>query len=142
MSAASKRTAELAARAAAVSANSTPAPAQPEPTEVRRSASTDVRESAPAEIRSQPPARQRSTSSPAAPATAPRTRPVRVTVELAPIEHRRLRRLCERYADEIGVPQVAGAEVFRVLLEMASEDEHLAAALGEALKRTGGSRRR
>jgi hypothetical protein len=72
----------------------------------------------------------------------PRTKPVRVTVELQPVEHRGLRRLCDRYADELAVPQVAGAEVLRVLLELAQNDERLAARVGKALGQSGGSRRR
>jgi hypothetical protein len=74
--------------------------------------------------------------------STPRTKPVRVTVELQPVEHRGLRRLCERYADDLEVPTVAGAEVLRVLLELAQGDEQLARRVGEELGRTGGSRRR
>lgn len=75
-------------------------------------------------------------------AATPRVKPVRVTVELQPVEHRALRRLCERYAEELAAPQVAGAEVFRVLLNLAREDEDLTARVGAELRRTGGSRRR
>jgi len=130
VSAASKRAAELAARAAAVNAGSTASAEEHHQDETPlRFAVAQVRKSALAE------------STPAS-ASAPRTRPVRVTVELSPIEHRQLRRLCERYADELGITQVAGAEVLRALLAMATTDEQVAARLGKALRRSGGSRRR
>lgn len=78
----------------------------------------------------------------AAAAPAATGKPIRVTVELEFDEHRQLRRLCDRYADEIGVAQVAGAEAFRALLHLALDDETVARKLGKALARTGGSRRR
>lgn len=78
----------------------------------------------------------------AAAAPAATGKPIRVTVELEFDEHRQLRRLCDRYADEIGVAQVAGAEAFRALLHLALDDDTVARKLGKALARTGGSRRR
>lgn len=75
------------------------------------------------------------------PATTGKAIRVRVTVELEFDEHRSLRRLCDRYADEIGVAQVAGAEAFRALLHLALDDQAVANKLGRALARTGGSRR-
>jgi hypothetical protein len=82
------------------------------------------------------------TTGPAAAETAPERRPIRVTVELEFDEHRELRRLCDRYADEIGVAQVAGAEVFRALLQLAQEDDTVARKLGRSLARSGGRRHR
>ena len=87
--------------------------------------------SAPAHPRTSPPARR-----------APRTATVRVTVELAPVEHRRLRRWCDRLADEIDAPTVAGAEIIRVLLGLLDTDADLAARVAAELARTGGTRRR
>lgn len=78
----------------------------------------------------------------AAAAPAATGKPIRVTVELEFDEHRQLRRLCDRYADEIGVAQVAGAEAFRALLHLALDDDTVARKLGKALARSGGSRRR
>ena len=120
------RRGDLAARAAAIAGGST---AAAEPTPAREQAAHVDEDQGTA------------VTSPRSKAT-PRTRPVRVTVELQPVEHRGLRRLCERYADELEVPTVAGAEVLRVLLKLAQTDEQLAARVGEALGRTGGSRRR
>jgi hypothetical protein len=67
---------------------------------------------------------------------------VKVTVDLRWVEHRALRSLCLWYAEQLDVPQVAAAEMFRALLQMALTEERLAAQLGGALAETGGSRRR
>lgn len=110
---------DLAARAAAIAGETPSAPAT-EPAEVSES-----------------PARGK-----AKPAVdSPRVKPVRVVVELQPVEHRNLRRLADRYADELGVPQVAMAEVLRVLLNLAQEDERLSTKVSKELARTGGTRR-
>jgi hypothetical protein len=78
----------------------------------------------------------------AAPAPrVPRTRPVRVTVELSPMEHKALRQWCAQTSAELDLPVVAGAEVFRVLLGLMREDPSMAAAVRAELERTGGSRR-
>lgn len=107
------RRADLAARAAAVAADPADQDKDTDPTPVRTSAVPQVR-----------------------------TRPVRITVELSPLEHRKLRRLCDQYADQLGAAQVAGAEVVRVLLALVDADETLAARVGDELARTGGNRRR
>jgi hypothetical protein len=65
-----------------------------------------------------------------------------VTVELSPIEHRKLRKLCDRFLDELDLSEVARAEVFRALLALADQDTQLADQVGQQLRRTGGSRRR
>lgn len=125
MTARSNRAAELAARAAAVAAGPV--------------------ESADADVRTAPPAatgRVRAKKAGPEPATAPRTKPVRVTVEVSPIEHRTLRRLCARYAEDLDLTEVAGAEVFRALLTLADADPQIAARVGQEIRRTGGTRRR
>ena len=61
---------------------------------------------------------------------------------MASMEHRLIRRHCDHFADDFGVPQVAGAEVFRVLLGLLDSDPQLAARVGEELRHTGGPRRR
>lgn len=66
---------------------------------------------------------------------------VRVTVELRTDEHSRLRRLCDTYAEQLGVSRVAGAEVFRALLNHLLVDQELGSAIAADLARTGGSRR-
>jgi hypothetical protein len=77
----------------------------------------------------------------AAPRRVPRTRPVRVTVELSPMEHKALRQWCAQTSAELDLPVVAGAEVFRVLLSLMRTDPSMADAVRTELERTGGSRR-
>lgn len=72
----------------------------------------------------------------------PRTDPVKVTVEMQPIEHRRLRQFCSAVEIEYELTRVAGAEVLRVLWELMQEDPDLTTRVKRELKRTGGSRRR
>ncbi|HEY1970689.1 MAG TPA: hypothetical protein VGH89_22240 [Pseudonocardia sp.] len=72
----------------------------------------------------------------------PRTRPVRVTVELSPMEHKALRQWCASTAAELDLPVVAGAEVFRALLALMRDSPEMADAVRAELERTGGSRRR
>lgn len=71
----------------------------------------------------------------------PRTRPVRVTVELSPMEHKALRQWCAQTSAELDLPVVAGAEVFRVLLALMRDDPSMADAVRAELERSGGSRR-
>lgn len=72
----------------------------------------------------------------------PRTRPVRVTVELSPMEHKLLRRWCADTSADLDLPVVAGAEVFRALLSLMLDDPEVAEQVRAELARTGGSRRR
>ncbi|MGI8815005.1 MAG: hypothetical protein ACR2G2_06895 [Pseudonocardia sp.] len=72
----------------------------------------------------------------------PRTRPVRVTVELSPMEHKQLRRWCAETSADLDLPVVAGAEVFRALLSLMREHPEVAEQVRAELARTGGSRRR
>jgi hypothetical protein len=65
-----------------------------------------------------------------------------MTVELAPMEHRALRRWCQETAEELGVSEVAGAEVVRTLLALLADDPALAKRARAALRNTGGNRRR
>jgi hypothetical protein len=108
------RRSELAARAAAVTM-STPGPSSndPEP--------GDTRDAEP---------------------RVPRTRPVRVTVELSPMEHKKLRRWCAETSADLDLPVVAGAEVFRALLNLMHDHPEVAEQVRTELARTGGSRRR
>lgn len=75
-------------------------------------------------------------------ARVPRTRPVRVTVELSPMEHKALRQWCAQTSADLDLPVVAGAEVFRALLALMRNDPAVADAVRAELERTGGSRRR
>jgi hypothetical protein len=88
-------------------------------------------------VAGQPPADE-----PARPTRTPRTRPVRVTVELSPVEHRALRSWCAETSADLDLPLVAGAEVLRVLLALMRADAALADAVRADLERSGGSRRR
>jgi hypothetical protein len=72
----------------------------------------------------------------------PRTRPVRVTVELSPMEHKALRQWCAQTSADLDLPVVAGAEVFRALLSLMRGDPEVAEQVRAELERTGGSRRR
>ena len=72
----------------------------------------------------------------------PRTRPVRVTVELSPMEHKALRQWCALTAGDLDLPVVAGAEVFRALLSLMRGNPEVADQVRTELERTGGSRRR
>jgi len=72
----------------------------------------------------------------------PRTRPVRVTVELSPMEHKALRQWCAQTSADLDLPVVAGAEVFRALLSLMRSDPEVADQVRAELERSGGSRRR
>jgi hypothetical protein len=119
---ASNRRADLAARAAAV------AGARPEPR--------------PDEQPADPGADGEQPGRAAATSRTPRTRPVRVTVELSPMEHKALRQWCAATAADLDLPVVAGAEVFRALLSLMRADPGMAEQVRAELERTGGSRRR
>lgn len=89
--------------------------------------------------RNEPPA-EPSTPEPAP--APPRTKVIKATVDLQPVEHRRLRAWCQDTADVLGIPEVAHSEVIRVLIRLVQEDPKLAARVRAELEQTGGSRRR
>ena len=93
---------DLAARAAAVKAHATPSP--PEDTAAGETSTPRARAAAP----------------------APRTRPVRITVDLAPVDHMRFKRWCDDVAPDVGVATVRASEVVRVLLSYLHERPELA----------------
>lgn len=115
--------AALAKAASAPAVVVAPAPADSQ--EVRISAATHMRTSAAAHVR---------------------TTPVRVTVELQPLEHRGLKRAALDLADDIGVADVAGAEIFRallaVLVDAEPEGKWLRGEVARRLEQSGGDRRR
>ncbi|KJE19398.1 hypothetical protein FF36_06324 [Frankia torreyi] len=92
---------DLAARAAAVTAHATPTPPLAEDTGA-------------------------SEPRPRGGAPAPRTRPVRITVDLAPVDHMRFKRWCDDVAPDVGVATVRASEVVRVLLAFLHERPELA----------------
>ena len=60
-----------------------------------------------------------------------RTRRVRRTVDLSPVDHRRLSQWCEEAADELGLARVTSQDVFVALVAELLADE----ALGVAIRR-------
>jgi hypothetical protein len=66
-------------------------------------------------------------------ALSPRTKPVRLTVDVAPADHAALRRLCIDLAAELGVAQVSGQDVLRALLRRALVDDEARAQLARDL---------
>jgi hypothetical protein len=57
---------------------------------------------------------------------APRTKPVRLSVDLAPTAYRELQEFCTAAAVALERPRVAGVDVLRSLLAELAEDEDLA----------------
>lgn len=69
----------------------------------------------------------RSSPEAASPApVAPRAKPIRVTLDLAPATYRELQAFCAAAAIELERPRVASAEVLRVLLAQLSKNTELA----------------
>lgn len=54
-----------------------------------------------------------------------RTRPVRITVDLEPLDHRRLQGLRRDLEERTGLASVAAAEIMRALLEELEDSAHL-----------------
>ena len=69
------------------------------------------------------------------PARTPRQRPIRVTVDLAPEDHTRLRQWCTDAAVQLGRGKIAQADVIRVLLERLHADPELGRQITAALTR-------
>lgn len=61
------------------------------------------------------------------PAPVVRTKPIRITLDLAPQPHRQLKNFCDELATELGRANVPGAEVFRALLSQLNTDADLRA---------------
>jgi len=64
-----------------------------------------------------------------------------MTVDLAPVEHRKLKLWCATAAAELELPEVAASEVVRVLVGLLQEDAAVAERVRNELVRSGGSRR-
>lgn len=116
----------------------------PAETEARKPVSTEVRDSEPAEAKASPaPARTaaKPPSTRARPKAGTRTKPVKMTVDLSPIEHRKLRLWCAQTAADLELPEVAASEVVRVLVARLQSDADLAERIRADLAENGGSRR-
>lgn len=61
------------------------------------------------------------------PAPVPRAKPVRLSLDLAPVAYRELQEFCISSAVALERPRVAGADVLRSLLAELAEDDALAA---------------
>jgi hypothetical protein len=131
----SNRRADLAARAAAVTGSSTGPAAEP----TRSGAGTGAGSNGGA---GESTGQVGGENSGELTSRVPRTRPVRVTVELSPMEHKALRQWCAQTSADLDLPVVAGAEVFRALLSLMRDDPRMADQVRAELERTGGSRRR
>jgi len=63
------------------------------------------------------------------PPIAPRSRPVRLTLDLAPVQHRELTRWCADAAYELGLSKVPATSVIRLLIGQLASDPELAARI-------------
>lgn len=80
------------------------------------------------------PARPAPATPPTSRPTTPRTKPVRMTVDLSPLAHERLRGHRNTLREELGVAtDVAGAVVIRALLAQLDQDPKLAAAVRDRI---------
>lgn len=66
-------------------------------------------------------------------AAAPRTDPVRVTVDLAPQAYRRLKASCDDLAAQLGRARVTNTEVLRVMVDLL-DDPAVRSAVADALQ--------
>lgn len=73
-------------------------------------------------------------SSPGRGHTAVRSKPLRTTVDLSPSDHRRLRRIADRLAEELDVPEVSRRAVWLALLAELDADEELYARVRERVR--------
>lgn len=76
----------------------------------------------------------RSSSSAPPPPEQLRTKPIRVTVDVRPTMHRRLKRWCNATAAELDVSSVDLSALFRVLASEVLEDERLADRVAKRLQ--------
>jgi hypothetical protein len=119
-------------------------PDSPAETAPLKPVSTGVRDSSPVEPKASPaPARTaaKPASTRARPKAGARTKPIKMTVDLAPIEHRKLKLWCAQAAADLELPEVAASEVVRVLVARLQSDPDLAERIRADLAENGGSRR-
>jgi len=68
-------------------------------------------------------------TTPASPPVAPRSRPIRLTLDLAPVQHREFTRWCADAAYELGLSKVPATAVIRLLIGQLASDPELAARI-------------
>lgn len=116
----------------------------PVETKARKTVSTEVRDSAGTDPKASPPpirTAAKSSSTRTRAKAGARTKPVKMTVDLAPIEHRKLKLWCAQAAADLELPEVAASEVVRVLVSRLQSDPDLAEQIRTDLAENGGSRR-
>lgn len=69
----------------------------------------------------------------------PRTRPVRMSVDWLPADHRRIRATCTELADETGRVSIPAADLVRAAVELVLDRDELRADLAAALAQQRGS---
>lgn len=118
MSASQNRAEQIRAKAQRLAAAATQtAP----PDEIRASSSKELRSSVGGEAPAAAPAGTGRLTTP----SPVRTRPVRLSVDIAPNEHTELARLALAAAAELGVVRVHGQEIVRAILRRYLNDPHL-----------------
>ena len=68
-------------------------------------------------------------ATPAAAPSGPRSRPARLTLDLAPVQHRALTVWCSDTAYELGLTKVPATSVLRLLVGQLTSDPELAARI-------------
>jgi len=70
----------------------------------------------------------------AKPAAAPRVKPVRLSLDLAPQSYRSLKAVCDELAVELGRARVSQSEVMRAMVALLDEAPAVRQALTEAIR--------
>lgn len=67
-------------------------------------------------------------------ATARRTKPVRITIDLAPADYRKMKRLVDELADVTDVPTLPHSQMWRAMLAEAADDPGLLTRIAERIR--------